>query len=296
MGYGKPNKLEQAVEAALKSVRGLSSEDLLGLVTFDAEAEVILDLQPANLERIQSELKGLTVRGVSCIAAGVTEAVNLLEKKHLKGTVMPLTDGRANLSLNRSGGFEGSLGLETELLNISKETRRKNLRIHAVSIGEDAFTYTLSMMAEYARGLHWIAETFQGLDSKPRELQLKVNAEGLRVHSAPVELPSAQPTWTKESQYTHLAVVSQNLYETYESGCIAFLTNPSNNRSARTGLISIEEGSLTGYRERKTKTVEEVRNGSAILLDRSYRDYLSLGGEDSVNLFLFQLNLISEKE
>jgi len=286
MGYGEPTKLSLATAAALKATEGLSSDDLVGLVSFDAEAEVVLDLQPANLERVQSEFDQLATRGVSCIAAGLKEAARLLEKNHLNGAILLLTDGRANLSLSHGGGFEGSLDLERELLRISDEAHYKNIVLHAVSVGEDAFTQTLSMMAESTRGFHWIADIFQGLDCPPRELHLKIEAQGLRVHAAPAELPSAQPTWTKESQFLHVSVVSQNLYEEYESNRMAFLTNPQNDRKARTALVSIDDGSLVAYRERRPKTVEEIRK-SAILLDRSYRDYLNLSQDGSVNILIY---------
>ena len=286
MGYGRPTKLHQATQAALRAVSGLDSDAHVGLITFESEFEVALDLQPLNEERVKAEFNLLNVKGVSCVAAGLTGAVGLFEKGGLGGEVLLLTDGRANLSLDRSGGFEGSLELERELLDISREISHKKITIHTISVGEDAFTHMLSMMAKNTGGFHWIVESFQGLHSKPKEPQLKTKTEYSRIHAAPTELPSAQPTWTKESQFTHLTVVSQSVCGAYESNHMTFLINP-NNREARTALISVEDEILASYRARRPKIAEEIRNDTAILLDRSYRDYLDLDGNGSVALLIY---------
>jgi len=276
MTYGEPVKLNQAMSAIQKTIQTLSQEMLVGLVTFDVTAEVLLDLTPLNREKIRNALGRIMPRGVTCISAGLTEAVNLLQKSGLEGEVLLLTDGRANLSLNHMGGFEGSLALEEELFKIAEEAKHKGVTIHSVAVGEDAFTYSLSILSMNTKGRYWITEDFQGCaaESLPAPISLKVSE--LKVHSIPAELPSAQPTWTKESQLMHAAVVSQSLYETYRTHHRAFLVNPRKGREARTGLISIESEVLSGYRKRRPKTTSEVRTGEAILLDRSYRDYLAL--------------------
>lgn len=290
MAYGEPSKLKQAVQASLKAVSGLSSDDQLGLVTFETDVEVVLDIQPFNPEKTQDQLRSLSVRGASRIAKGLAEAVDLLKEKHLGGRLLLLTDGRANLSLNLSGGFEGNIDLEAELLKICQRTHSRNVAINTISVGEDAFTHTLSTMAERAQGLHCVAEAFQGIGYEPKGLRLKSQFESLGVHAAPVELPSAQPSWTKESQFMHAAVVSQNIYEAYLPSRTAFLSNPHNKRKARTALISIQDQILATYRERRPKTVREIGSNEAILLDRSYRDYLDLSEKNSVEVTIYTPN------
>ena len=210
----------------------------------------------------------------------------ILETK-AEGTVVLLTDGRANLSLDKMEGFEGSLDLEKELIEITTKAQQRNITVHTIAVGEDAFTNTLRAVAETAEGKYWIAEDYHGLQTPPIEKKKISEKWSLKVHTAPAELPSAQPTWTKESQFLHVAVVSETLFETYKRRRRAFLINPENGREARTALVSVRFKDLTGYRKRRPKTAAAVNSGEAILLDKSYRDYLGLDKGAIVELMLY---------
>ncbi len=287
MAYGEPSKLSQAINAANKALQSLGRDVLTALVTFDATAEVWLDLQPSNHEKIADALVQIEPRGVTCIAAGLVESGNFTKKSGHEGEVLLLTDGRANLSQNRTGGFEGSLMLEEELVGISRLASQRDITIHTVAVGEDAFTHTLSTLSGNAKGGYWLAEDFQGFTPQPPKSLSILETRELQFYGVPVELPSAQPTWTKESQLMHVAVVSQGLYEAYRINHRAFIVNPSNGREARTALISVESDLLADYRQRRPKTAEKVRTEVAILIDRSYRDYLAMAEEAEVKLIIF---------
>ncbi|MEM3041719.1 MAG: VWA domain-containing protein [Nitrososphaerota archaeon] len=286
MAYGEPAKLEQAIEAARRAVQSLSREALVGLITFDVMAEILLDLKTLNRDETMAALRRIMPRGVTCLAAGLTEAIRLLKTRGQKGEILLLTDGRANLSLNRMGGFEGSLALEEEVLKIVSETPKEDVTVHTVAVGEDAFTHTLVLLAQMTKGRYWLMEDFQGLTIESPKTHKAIRTSELNVHSAPAELPSAQPTWTKESQLMHVSVVSQSLYELYRSHRRSFLVNPVNGREVRTALISIETEALSGYRERLAETTSSVRAEEAILIDRNYRDYLILGKNSRVRLVI----------
>jgi len=285
--YGEPAKLNQAIGSIHKVLQELSPDVPTALVTFDVAAEILLDLKPLQQEETRDALTRTVSRGVTCIAAGLAEATNMIEKTGREGEVLLLTDGRANLSQNRMGGFEGSLDLEAELLAITREASGKGVAINVVAVGEDAFTHTLSAISRDGKGGYWLADDFQGFTAgSPPSLKV-LRSVGLRVHGAPAELPSAQPTWTKESQFMHVAVVSQSLYEAYQTHHRAFLVNPGNGREARTALISIESQVLAGYRERRPRTAESVRAEEALLLDRSYRGFLALDEDAIVRLTVY---------
>jgi hypothetical protein len=284
MTYGEPWKINQAFTVTEKTMQNLRQDRRVGLVTFDATTEVLLAPQPLKKETIGVVLGKIAPRGVSCIAAGLSIAVNLIEKNGKPGDVLLLTDGRPNLSLNHMGGFEGSIDLEKELLKISREASQKHITVHSVAVGEDAFTETMSEIAEITNGSYHLAEDYVGLGMGKKPSSNALRRCMLNVHSAPVELPSAQPTWTKESEFMHVAVVSRSLHKIYLGHRRAFLINLDKEREARTALISIESDKLAGYRERNPKTAERVKTGKAILLDKSYRDYLNLGKGDSVEL------------
>ena len=287
MTYGEPAKLKQAINAIQQAILSLDQGTLIGLVTFDVTSEILVDPETSNREKIRDALERIVPRGVTCLAAGLTETINLITQKGFKGTALLLTDGRPNLSLNRMGGFEGSVALEDELLKIAGAALQKNLSIHTVAVGEDAFTHTLSVLSKSTGGCFWLVEDFQSLAVEPSPPAGEAKITELKVHGAPAELPSARPTWTKESQMMHVAVVSQNLYETYQTRHRAFLVNPKKSRETRTALLSIESEALTGYRERRAKITNAVRNEKAILVDRSYRDFLALDENAIVRLVIY---------
>lgn len=275
MGYGDPTKLNQAINVIQKTIQDFNQKVAIGLVTFDATTEILVEPYSFNHLAVRNSFDRIMPRGVTCLADGLTETINLINEKRLQGEILLLTDGRANLSLNRMGGFEGSISLEEELLKIVNETRQKNLTVHTVAVGEDVFTHTLIALSRKTKGRFWLAEDFQ--DFNVESLSPKpIRINDLKVHDAPVELPSAKPTWAKESQMMHVAVVSQSIYEIYQASHRAFLVNPDKNREARTALLSIDSEILAGYRERRAKTANAVRKEEAILLDRSYRDFLAL--------------------
>jgi oligoendopeptidase F len=98
----------------------------------------------------------------------------------------------------------------------------------------------------------------------------------MEVASFPSELPAGQPTWSLESIYEHVAIASEEIASAYSSIGEALIINSSNQRFAKTALMSIETEVLKNYRERLPKTTKRVRLGETILLDKSYRLELEL--------------------
>ncbi len=286
MGYGEPSKLKQAVEAAVKTVETVEPETLTGLIVFDSEPEVLLEPKRIYPDEVRELLASLRPRGVSRIAAGLEKAVTLATPD---GEVVLISDGRANLSLDRSIGFEGLIELEQELVDIAKKVSGNGVKIHTIAVGEDAFTGTLKALSEVSGGRFYLAEVFSGLAEAPKPLTHVLTLEDLTVYPAPAELPEAQPTWTRESQMTHVAVVSDRLYEVYRGSRMAVLRNPVNGREARVALQTVEASILAPYRGRRPKVVQRLRGEEAILLDRTYRDFLIVKTRERVSLTLYRV-------
>jgi len=285
MGYGKPLKITQALNAAKNAAKKLKKESRIGLVTFDTTAEVLIEPQPLNLKIFEKELEEITLKGVSCIASGFEASIDLaLKSSGDERSILLLTDGRANLSLDHMGGYEGSLELEAELIKIAEDAARENIRVDTVSIGEDAFIGMLEAVALKSGGEHFIVEDY--LKDSKSSLPV-IEARKLRVHSVPSELPSACPSWTKESQFLHVSVVSHNLFEKYEKNRRSFIINPANKRKARTSLMSIDSEKLEEYTKRRPKTAAAVREERSILLDKSCRDHLELNKKDRAELRIY---------
>ncbi|HDO41918.1 MAG TPA: VWA domain-containing protein [Candidatus Bathyarchaeota archaeon] len=278
MGYGEPVKIEQAKNVVAKILESAPSDSSFTLVTFDSEAEV--RIKEGAMNSLKEELSRIRVRGLSCLSAGLKKA---LEEADDHSILAVISDGRANLSLNKMGGFEGSLSLEEELLNIAQKIGYEG-RFYAIAVGEDSFTYTLQRLAEVFRGFFYLAEDFEGLYAPPTVYQNVRVAKDLTVYPAPLELPTAQPTWSKESQVLHVTVSSRKLYEEYVKYGRVFLVNPSNGREARTALLPLDTGVLEPYRRRRPKAAGRVELDKAVLMDSSYRSFLDIGRGEKINV------------
>jgi hypothetical protein len=283
MGCGTPQKLKLAVDVVVEAIKPLEGVTPVGLITFDSEPEVLLEPKVVKLSEVRELLEKLKPRGVSRLAAGLEKSISLALKG---GEVLVVSDGRANLTLDRSVSFEGKLEIEQELAKIARNAAEQHVKIHSVAVGEDAFVNTLKTLSEESNGLFSLAETFQGLNVNPKRLHTITTVENLTVYPAPAELPQAQPTWTRESQLIHVAVASDTLYEKYRENPIAFLRNPRNGREARVAILTVEDPILNAYRKRMVKIVQSIREEKAILLDRSYRDFLLLESKETVELRL----------
>jgi hypothetical protein len=283
MGCGTPQKLKLAVDVVVEAIKPLEGVTPVGLIIFDSEPEVLLEPKVVKLSEVRELLEKLKPRGVSRLAAGLEKSISLALKG---GEVLVVSDGRANLTLDRSVSFEGKLEIEQELAKIARNAAEQHVKIHSVAVGEDAFVNTLKTLSEESNGLFSLAETFQGLNVNPKRLHTITTVENLTVYPAPAELPQAQPTWTRESQLIHVAVASDTLYEKYRENPIAFLRNPRNGREARVAILTVEDPILNAYRKRMVKIVQSIREEKAILLDRSYRDFLLLESKETVELRL----------
>jgi hypothetical protein len=283
MGCGTPQKLKLAVDVVVEAIKPLEGVTPVGLIIFDSEPEVLLEPKVVKLSEVRELLEKLKPRGVSRLAAGLEKSISLALKG---GEVLVVSDGRANLTLDRSVSFEGKLEIEQELARIARNAAEQHVKIHSVAVGEDAFVNTLKTLSEESNGLFSLAETFQGLNVNPKRLHTITTVENLTVYPAPAELPQAQPTWTRESQLIHVAVASDTLYEKYRENPIAFLRNPRNGREARVAILTVEDPILNAYRKRMVKIVQSIREEKAILLDRSYRDFLLLESKETVELRL----------
>ncbi len=284
MGYGDPPKIDQAFKIISSVLNELESNDRVAIITFEVVSEEVLPFSPVKEIDIEEIKKNIDVRGTTCLSIGLKDGLSKIGEGDI---LFLLTDARPNLSLDRSGGFEGSIKLEEEAVNLISSYGKK-INFYGIAIGEDAFIYILKRMASVTNGIYAMAENFKGLREEPKKDIEKI-VHILSVSSIPAELPAAQPTWTKESQVLHVAVVSEEFYEKYKDTRKAIVMNPINGREARVALLPISDESLRNYRKRKPKIAESVTRRQRILLDKTYRDYLQITKkEDKVKLIILE--------
>ena len=144
MGYGEPPKIEQAFSAISSIVDELDANDKVAIVTFEVVSEKVLPFTAVKDFQLDKVKENIVVRGTTCLSIGLKDGLNEVQDGD---TVVLLTDARPNLSLDRSGGIEGSIRLEEEALEIISSIDKK-FNFYSIAIGEDAFIYTLKKMAE----------------------------------------------------------------------------------------------------------------------------------------------------
>jgi len=298
MGYGRrQSKLSKAKHLTTELVTNLSSEDRVAVVTFDSTAEIYFPLAPiSHLKTFETSLEQISERGNTCLVRGIRASRDAFDLKAMRARcIIILSDGRANLSFDGYGGFEGSVSLEKELKEASIDFKSLGISAIAIAIGTDAFIMPLKAITDTAKG-HLIFNdpgNIQGLvkairsDTTSFPLFIKtqiLEKRNMEVAFIPSELPAGQPTWSLESLTEHVAIVSGEIASTYSTVGEALVSNPSNQRLAKVALLSIEDDALKSYRERLPKTTMRVRSGEVILLDKSYRLELELDKDDAVDL------------
>ena len=73
-------KLEDAKESAISVVRRLSPGDLVSIVTFETEVQVVLNPTPASDPSIENIIRSIDVGGATALHGGIAAAFQLLQQ------------------------------------------------------------------------------------------------------------------------------------------------------------------------------------------------------------------------
>lgn len=130
-------KIEMAKEAAFQAIRQLSTNDSVGVVTFDTEAAWNVPLQKmGDPETVRAGIASIGSGGGTYIFAGLDAAVTALEKSTARAKhIVLLTDG-----VSEGGDYEGAL----------KRMEAAHITLSTVGLGSDVDRSLLSSLA--ARG------------------------------------------------------------------------------------------------------------------------------------------------
>lgn len=113
-GSMQGDRIEQAREAALELVRRLDRNDIISLVAYDSDVEVLIPAQRVGQVRgLEAAIRGLTPRGMTALHGGVTRGAEEV-RRHIEEAgyvhrVILLSDGQANVG-PRSPDELGRLG------------------------------------------------------------------------------------------------------------------------------------------------------------------------------------------
>ncbi|HEY3357624.1 MAG TPA: VWA domain-containing protein [Polyangia bacterium] len=143
-------KIELAKEAARATAEMLGRADLIGVVAFDAQAQVIVRLQRAvNRARILGDIQRIVAGGGTAFIPPLREAFDMLRGAHAKVKhVILLSDGQAR--------YEGIGEMCDEML-------RGGITISTVGVGQGADKTLLRMMASRGGGRFYFTEEAENI-------------------------------------------------------------------------------------------------------------------------------------
>jgi Ca-activated chloride channel family protein len=153
------DKLEKAKEAALMVLDRLQPDDIISVVTYDSEVEVLVPATKANeRELIRERISALTPRGSTALFAGVTfgleEVSKNLDAKHVNRIVL-LSDGQANVGPSSPN----------ELGQLGEAAGRQGISITTIGLGLGYNEDLMTQLAMRSDGNHAFAENAGDLAS-----------------------------------------------------------------------------------------------------------------------------------
>lgn len=120
-GSMRGDRLEKAKEAALMVVDQLGPEDVLSVITYDSDVEVLVPPAPLrDPETVRRRIMAITDRGSTALYAGVSTGIQSV-RRHLSrnrvNRLILLSDGKANVG-PRSAAELGELGIQAGGLGV----------------------------------------------------------------------------------------------------------------------------------------------------------------------------------
>lgn len=284
MSYGNTEpKLKESVKAVMKYLEPLfKNVNLTSFITFDHIVDVILEPSVHGSQQIHDSLLQIEGRGLTNIASALQKSTECLESYDYLKEILLVSDGRLNFGLS-GGGSEGDNVLISEALEIANKCKDKEITVNAISAGEDSFIGFLKVVTNKTLGKFYHSYELLG----EKEIGKPPTSTKMTVHSIPEVMPAGQPTWAKEMNSPHYAIVSEKASNIYTTNRFATLSNVDNQREIRIPLFSINNELLSPFRTKFPLRVREVESEKAILLDVANRKALGLKTGDIAQLNIY---------
>ncbi len=143
-------KMQLAKRAAIATAEAINPRDQIGIVAFDSEADVLLDLTPAgDRATINDHIATLEAGGGTFIYPGMEDAQNMLQASNArKKHVILMTDGQTE-------GFGYA--------DLAQLMASDGITISTVGIGEDADTKLLEQIAQAGGGRSYFTNDFYSI-------------------------------------------------------------------------------------------------------------------------------------
>jgi Ca-activated chloride channel homolog len=129
-----------ANEGAALAIESLRSDNLVGVVTFDSFAQIVIPLQPNDDSgKIADRVRGIRPEGGTNLGPGLSKAFDMLrDAKVDKKRVVCMSDGRSQST--------------EDLADLAKRMADAGVQVSSIAVGDDADHETLRQIAEQGGG------------------------------------------------------------------------------------------------------------------------------------------------
>lgn len=156
-GSMRGKRLKNAMAAARGMIGRLRDGDVVSLITYNTETQVMVSPTVIDLEsrsRVLSAIADVTARGDTCISCGLEHAERLLaEHAGMVDRILLLSDGEATAGVRDRDGF----------VSLAQRLRAQNVAISTVGVDVEYDERTMAALAQESNGRHYFVENPSGL-------------------------------------------------------------------------------------------------------------------------------------
>ncbi|APR75671.1 Hypothetical protein A7982_01017 [Minicystis rosea] len=156
-GSMKGTRIRNAISAATSAVDRLSDGDVVSVVTFDTQTQVVVaptTIGPGARERVNAAIRGITLGGDTCISCGIDEALSQLSRTSDKvSRMLLLSDGDANHGVRDVPGFR----------NMAQRAQSRGVSVTTIGVDVDYNEKIMTAIAQDSNGRHYFVENDSAL-------------------------------------------------------------------------------------------------------------------------------------
>jgi Ca-activated chloride channel family protein len=152
-GSMRGKRLLNAQRAARGAIQRLRDGDVLSIVTYDTETDVVLPstvIDSDSRARATVAIDGIVARGDTCISCGVDAGRRMLEaRSNMVDRVLLLSDGEPTAGIRDLDGFRA----------LAQRVRNGGASISSIGVDVEYNERTLAVLAQESNGRHYFAES-----------------------------------------------------------------------------------------------------------------------------------------
>ena len=156
-GSMKGTRIRNAVNAATTAVDRLNESDVVSVVTFDTQTQVVVPPTPISAfsrDRVKEAIRGIGLGGDTCISCGLEEGMAQLAQTQGKvNRMILLSDGDANHGVRDVPGFR----------NIAQRAQTRGVSVTTIGVDVDYNEKIMAAIAQDSNGRHYFVADDRGL-------------------------------------------------------------------------------------------------------------------------------------